>query len=1460
MSDKGKLDLSAFSTQKQESSPLDLSKFDTSRGIQSSTQEAEPKAVELPQEELTPWESFKNKISNIPAQTAGILSNVAGGVASAGEAILPLDDKPYWEDLESKVREEGAYEGRTIEEPLPEIKELLDSKASSKIFQKSADISSGLKPSVGVWTAMKSGDPMMTLSSIAGSGIDVARSAAGALASGGTLTLAEMLGGSYVEANKEKADELGISVEELMESDNTDALVPLTIGAIGYRLEKAGLKGVTKEAYKRIIGNSSVRSGLMNASKEAVTEWIQTGLEGANRKIARTEDGVVDESIDFASTAVDTMFSEEGMNALLGGGFGSGVMSGTSSAIGRGVKSLKNDPSENVAKELADNVVKVSEDDIIDAVTNPESELVQDQVAKAKEAEAAKEREVVEEKKEKEPFVSKLPTEEEITKDKIESKRKEAGKESLYEGDDTDLVEYEGIHDLDASDFYVPKPPKRQSKYVKDLVEYEGETAAEATLWEYSSKFSKENDLEDSDTEFIGTPDDNGLNTIKRYSYDKEGNPVTVTITANFEKGKIKGMPKIKAESEGTKLIPRKEARDREIRIEDYKKENFEIEKRAVEAREAERKAELEEYEATDIDKSQLVEDAAIEAEESIEDTNTENAIVSGEVEDVSDQDITKSLNEQNIGVKDGGDFDAQFDENGEYIDEEFTDLDFDAKTAKKIEAKRIKVERDNNIESNKRKASVKAKDYEEVTNKRKRSKIPLIKGIQKLGDAASDLLAHATESMPAWVDRISKKGELTKLISRDFRLPMDKIDVVIHDNVKAVQDGLSSILENSNEQVDPFKMWVYATLNEKSGSFQSRKKSIHKSLENANEMSIWDDFIEKFKKGDQEKAAELIREYEANPEEFLNGVETEVYDYARDYHERTHSAKKEASRKYYGRDLDYIENYSHKKVLGGKNFKPEDTSEMLITRFLDDDFISAAESASTKKRGKTSKVVYDTDFLASFISSVKGTETDIHMAPVVSEMKALLEDKNLKKNLGEKNANGLKKYIKNAIGTKKGGTSIRSSVIDQVDPLGKSTKAFSSFSSTVKKSMLSLPSQYAKQLLPALGGVAATYSPDITAKAISLAVSAPESWIKEHAPSLYMRKEHLNHLVLEAVSPDVSGPGRGFMSAQKNLERMADKTTGIFLGSSDYSAAKLVFFADYINRGGTLESPDSDKVALAVNTQENAQGISSIDYAPPMFISGDPLMNVLVKSALSFTLMPLNITRQLINNAPKAFTDANSARLTAMATLNGFIFNATSQAIVELLDEARDTVFGEDDEEDEGFKFKDGFFRRVALKSAFDLVFGGFTPVQNAAGTQMEKLNKALVESEQGEGEYGRDDQVFYNYGSFMESAGPQFAAMEDAFNAGTGVLGIAIAEASGEDVSDEEKNLVIATALESYLTVKVGIVPAKGIPLRMIKEYKKALKSEIKKSERTSKKGSSRSSRRGSRRSVRSRDNKRR
>lgn len=149
-------------------------------------------------------------------------------------------------------------------------------------------------------------------------------------ATSGVGLFTDMVGGSIADYNQTKADNLGISVEELYKQNKEDVIAPAIIGGLGFALERIGLKGVKSAMTRQLssgLGRNLAVIGL-DINKEGTTELVQYGLDGVNEHLANGGN-----MADVAEVFASRVASKEGLEQYLKGLVASGVIATPNIAV-----------------------------------------------------------------------------------------------------------------------------------------------------------------------------------------------------------------------------------------------------------------------------------------------------------------------------------------------------------------------------------------------------------------------------------------------------------------------------------------------------------------------------------------------------------------------------------------------------------------------------------------------------------------------------------------------------------------------------------------------------------------------------------------------------------------------------------------------------------------------------------------------------------------------------------------------------------------------------------------------------------------------------------------------------------------------------------------------------------------------------------------------------------------------
>lgn len=281
---------------------------------------------EVARNSITPTESTVNSVKNMANRLQGTIPRLNIVAADTWENVLGKELTKKWYE----------FEGRDIDQ------------VRNQAYADLAELQKEVLPTLSLTTSIQDGSIKNISAGMANAITSLGSSAIPAIATGGAGIFTEMTGDALVDFNEAKAKRLGISVPELYKQDKAEFGIPATIGALGGSLELIGLKGATNLISKKITGSAMKKAAIFftEANKEGLTEFLQTGLEQANRSLGAGE------SLEQATkSAVNKMFSKEGLESYLQGIAGSAGAGGLAQ-ISRAITSptAKTSFNDEVAK------------------------------------------------------------------------------------------------------------------------------------------------------------------------------------------------------------------------------------------------------------------------------------------------------------------------------------------------------------------------------------------------------------------------------------------------------------------------------------------------------------------------------------------------------------------------------------------------------------------------------------------------------------------------------------------------------------------------------------------------------------------------------------------------------------------------------------------------------------------------------------------------------------------------------------------------------------------------------------------------------------------------------------------------------------------------------------------------------------------------------------------------------
>lgn len=249
--------------------------------------------------------SMRNTFSNLKHQIEGIDDRLSLVAAETWEKLLGKELAKSWYDFSDR--------------DIRQVK--LDAYAELDRLE------SEMKQTASITGSLKAGDALGFLAASVNALSALGTTAIASISTGGVGLYTEMMGQSIYDFNKTRAEELGLTIEQLYDQGKAEFGVPATIGILGGALEKVGFKGATRAFLAQLNSNATrklVKAGL-GANQEGVTEWLQTGLEAVNQMYAENPEA---STFDVAEAFAKSLFSEEGLESYLMGAIGSASASG----------------------------------------------------------------------------------------------------------------------------------------------------------------------------------------------------------------------------------------------------------------------------------------------------------------------------------------------------------------------------------------------------------------------------------------------------------------------------------------------------------------------------------------------------------------------------------------------------------------------------------------------------------------------------------------------------------------------------------------------------------------------------------------------------------------------------------------------------------------------------------------------------------------------------------------------------------------------------------------------------------------------------------------------------------------------------------------------------------------------------------------------------------------------------
>ncbi len=288
---------------------------------------------ELP--EISSWQSIKNSFSNLFENFSDI-----------GEFYSDDGGKDAAKDITTNAVFSAIYGQENLENKDVWLGGDIGSKNTLEALARYEEDQMEMKQTKGIIDSWKKGD----LGGAAAGTVNAITNMIGSVAYGtatfGMGYFADFTARNYAEYNKQKAENLGMSLEELITSGEADNVTPVTLGVASMASESIGTlatvaysaaqlnpytrgasKLIPKSLLSKVMYSSKARGALgllASSGGEAVTEITQHGIDAVNDELGRVAG--TDEESKAGQVFLEAITSEEGLEAGLQGAIGGGGM------------------------------------------------------------------------------------------------------------------------------------------------------------------------------------------------------------------------------------------------------------------------------------------------------------------------------------------------------------------------------------------------------------------------------------------------------------------------------------------------------------------------------------------------------------------------------------------------------------------------------------------------------------------------------------------------------------------------------------------------------------------------------------------------------------------------------------------------------------------------------------------------------------------------------------------------------------------------------------------------------------------------------------------------------------------------------------------------------------------------------------------------------------------------------
>ena len=292
---------------------------------------------DLPNKEVSTWQSIKNSFSNM-----------AQNVTDVGDFYGDEGGKDAAKDIAVNAIYSTLFGQKNLENKEVIFNADIGAENTLQAIERYQAAQGDMKETKGFIDSYEKGD----LGGILAGGVNAITNSIGSMIYGtgtfGAGYLADFTARNYVEYNKQRADNLGVSLDELITSGEAETVVPVALGAASMAAEVLGdvlavgsvvatrgkgkkfapiVRTLPKQILNKILYNKKARAALTifgTGAGEFATEITQHAIDEINDEVGRVSG--TDESAKVVETYWNAITSKEGLEAGLQGFVGGGGM------------------------------------------------------------------------------------------------------------------------------------------------------------------------------------------------------------------------------------------------------------------------------------------------------------------------------------------------------------------------------------------------------------------------------------------------------------------------------------------------------------------------------------------------------------------------------------------------------------------------------------------------------------------------------------------------------------------------------------------------------------------------------------------------------------------------------------------------------------------------------------------------------------------------------------------------------------------------------------------------------------------------------------------------------------------------------------------------------------------------------------------------------------------------------